>query len=115
MPNEAVVGIVTEGFAATDREAGAIPARTAAFTGGHPQRVMQLADAGWRRTAPGTAAAIDMWDAAIGAAQMSTHSGFERLYSALAHNEKTVLRILASGGSLFGSAAELLDLHTGSA
>ncbi len=45
--------IVVDGFAATDRDAGDLPAQLARFTGGHPYRAMQLADAAWRLALPG--------------------------------------------------------------
>jgi hypothetical protein len=45
----------------------------------------------------------------------ATASGFERLYSSFESGEKLVLRVLATGGSIFGAAAEFVDLSTGGA
>lgn len=111
----AVGDLVNDGFAATGRRAGPAAARIAAFAGGHPQRTMQLADAAWRRTPAGGSADLDTWDAALGDVRAATASGFERLYSEFEAGEKAVLRILAAGGSLFGTAAEVLGLATGTA
>lgn len=110
-----VVDIVTAGFADTGRDAGPLPARIADFSGGHPQRAMQTADTAWRLTAPGTSADDATWIAALDALRAATADGNERLYSSLQGGEQGVLRVLAGGGSVFGSAARVLDLHTGTA
>lgn len=110
-----VVEAVQDGFAATGRDAGPVPGRIAAFAQGHPQRSMQLADAAWRLVAPGEAATATTWDEALAAGRAATADGNERLYSGLQEGEKAVLRILASGGSVFGTAGKVLDLPTGTA
>ena len=55
------------------------------------------------------------WGDALEDARQSTAAGLERLYSSLREGEKAVLRILASGGGIFGVQAELLDLAHGTA
>jgi uncharacterized protein len=110
-----VVAIVNDGFASTDRRAGPLPERIATFAAGHPQRSMQLADAAWRRVDTGEEASIVTWGDALQDARQSTAAGLERLYSSLREGEKAVLRILASGGGIFGVQAELLDLAHGTA
>lgn len=111
----AVDDIVTTGFAATGRDAGHTPAMIASFTGGHPQRTMQLADACWRHTAPGATADATTWGEALGDVRRATAEGMERLYSGFERGERSVLRAVARGGSIYGTEAGLLDLSTGTA
>lgn len=110
-----VVDIVTTGFAATDRGVGPLPGRIAAFAEGHPQRTMQLADAAWRLVPNGEEATEATWVDALADVRGATGYGNERLYSSLQDGEKTVLRALASGGSIFGTAADVLGLPVGTA
>lgn len=110
-----VVDAVAGGFLATDRRPGPVPSRVAAFAHGHPQRSMQLADAAWRLVAPGEEATEATWSDALAAVRVATAEGHERLYSGFPEGEKAVLRILASGGSIFGAAGKVLDLATGTA
>ncbi len=110
-----VLDLVTTGFAATGRDAGPLPPRIVEFTEGHPQRTMQCADACWRRVAPGSTASQDTWLDGLEAVRSATADEHERLYSSLQHSEKAVMRALASGGSIFGTAAQVLDLPVGSA
>ncbi len=112
---EDVVDIVADGFAATGRRAGPVATRVAAFAAGHPQRTMQLADAAWRLVDRGGEATTATWDAALDGVRTATADGHERLYSSLQDGEKPVLRVLASGGSVFGRAGKVLDLPTGTA
>ncbi len=107
--------IVVGGFDATERDAAGLAARIHHVAGGHPQRTMQLADAAWRATPPGAAADADTWARALDDVRGASASGLERIYSGLANREKDVLRILASGGSIFGTAAQLLSLSHGAA
>jgi uncharacterized protein len=115
LSNAAVVEIVNDGFSSTGRRAGPVPERVAAFTKGHPQRSMQLADASWRRVDAGGEATLATWADALDEVRQATATGLERLYSALREGEKAVLRVLASGGSVFGAQAALLDLAHGTA
>ncbi len=111
----AVSEMVGDGFAATGRDAGVIGARVAAFAGGHPQRSMQLADALWRRVQPGETADDGTWAEALVDVRSQTASGLERLYSSLAGRQRDVLRLVASGESPLGAAAELLGVRGGTA
>lgn len=115
LSEEAVVGTVLDGFASTGRRAGPVAGRIAAFARGHPQRTMQLADAAWRLVEPGGEATLATWEEALDRVRRSTTDGHERLFSSLADGEKLVLRVLASGGSVFGRAGRVLDLPTGTA
>ena len=115
LSNLEVVELVSEGFAATDRDAGPLPGLISHFAGGHPQRTMQVADAAWRLVPAGGHADDTTWPDAVDNVRASTADGNERLYSGLQPGEKAVLRALASGGSIFGAAAVILDLATGTA
>jgi hypothetical protein len=112
---EAVGAIVGSGFAATGRAAGHVAGRIAGFTAGHPQRTMQLADACWRHTPPGGVAGDDAWAAALDDVRRATGEGMERLYSGYERGERSVLRAVARGGSIYGAEADLLDLSNGTA
>lgn len=111
----AVTGIIGSGFASTGRDAGHVAGLVAAFTGGHPQRTMQLADACWRHTKAGHTADTATWGAAVGEVRRATAEGMERLYSGFERGERSVLRAVARGGSIYGTEAGLLDLSTGTA
>lgn len=111
----AVEEIVASGFATTGRDAGPVGPRISAFTGGHPQRAMQLADACWRLTPPGGTADADTWAAALAEVRGATAEGMERLYSGYERGERAVLRAVARSGSVFGAEAELLQLSRGAA
>ncbi|MGI9052039.1 MAG: AAA family ATPase [Ilumatobacteraceae bacterium] len=110
-----VVEMITDGFRATGRQAADLGFRVAEFTGGHPQRSMQVADAAWRLVAEGAAAGSDTWAETLDAVRAASASGLERLYSSLAARQRDVLRIIARDGSPFGAAAELFELSTGAA
>ncbi|HEX2577002.1 MAG TPA: ATP-binding protein [Aquihabitans sp.] len=110
-----VVDLVATGFEDTGRGAGPLPQRIAAFVDGHPQRAMQAADAAWRLVAPGEDADLTTWEQALAGVRAATADGNERLYSGLQEGERVVLRVLASGGSVFGTAAEVLGLAGGTA
>jgi hypothetical protein len=115
LPAAVVVGVVQRGFDATGRAAGNVGSGIAAFTGGHPQRTMQLADAVWRRVDRGAAATDLELAEAIVDVRDAAGSGFERLFSSLPSRERDVLRVVASGGSPFGLDGALLGLGGGSA
>lgn len=107
--------LVTAGFAATDRRAGHVAGHINAFTAGHPQRTMQLADACWRQTPPGATAGPDEWTRAVDEVRKAVTAGMERLYSGFERGERAALRAVARSGSIYGSEAELLDLSKGTA
>ncbi|HEX2700702.1 MAG TPA: AAA family ATPase [Acidimicrobiales bacterium] len=111
----AVEAIVASGFAATGRDAGHVAGLITAFTAGHPQRTMQLADACWRHTAPGRSAGAETWAAALDDVRRATGEGMERLYSGFERGERSVLRAVARSGSIYGAEADLLELSNGTA
>lgn len=110
-----VVHLVAQGFLETGRRAGPLPQRIAAFVAGHPQRAMQVADTAWRLVPEGDEANLATWEEALAGVRAATADGNERLYSGLHEGERGVLRVLASGGSVFGTAAEVLGLAGGTA
>jgi hypothetical protein len=115
LPVEALIEQIGDGFASTGRVAGVVARHVAAFSDGHPQRAMQLADAAWRLVPPGDEGTDATWAEALDRVRSATADGNERLYSALQEKERSVLRVLASGGAVFGAQAELLDLGGGAA
>jgi hypothetical protein len=115
LPVAAIEEIVARGFRSTKRKAGHVAGLIAEFTGGHPQRTRQLADACWRHTAPGASADADVWAAALADVRRSAAQGMERLYSSFERGERSVLRAVARSGSIYGAEANLLDLSTGTA
>lgn len=115
LPPAAVDEIVAGGFGATGRDAGGAPQLISAFTGGHPQRAMQLADACWRHTPLGATAGAEAWSAALEEVRRATGEGMERLYSGFEGGERDVLRAVARSGSIYGAEAGLLALSTGTA
>jgi hypothetical protein len=115
LSTESVAAMVDEGFEATKRHAGVVADRVAAFAGGHPQRSMQLADAAWRRTEEGQEATDDTWSDALDAVRAAVAEGLERLHTALPASQQKVLRALAHGQSIFGTAARAFDLSKGTA
>jgi hypothetical protein len=107
--------IVTAGFADTGRDAGHVAGLITSFTGGHPQRTMQLADACWRHTPSGQTAGPDEWAAAVAEVRRAANDGMERLYSGFERGERAVLRAVARSGSIYGAEAALLELSAGTA
>jgi len=115
LPLAAVESLVTEGFAATKRDAGPLGGLIGAFAAGHPQRTMQLADACWRHTPAKGAADAASWASGLDDVRRQTSEGMERLYSGFERGERDVLRAVARSGSIYGAEAELLNLSTGTA
>lgn len=111
----AVEQIVATGFTTTGRDPGGVAGLITAFTAGHPQRTMQLADACWRHTPPGGRADAARWAAALDEVRRGTGQGMERLYSGFERSERSVLRTVARGGSIYGAEADLLELSSGAA
>jgi hypothetical protein len=110
-----VKAIVDDGFTSSDRDPGELPAAIYDYAHGHPHRTMQLADAAWRVAAPGEPYDRRVWEQALTAVRTGTELACETVFSGFATSEKTVLRLLASGDSLFGAAAGLLALSRSSA
>lgn len=111
----AVDEIVRDGFEATGRSVGDAPGRIFDFTGGHPYRTMQVADAVWRVAVPGEPTTATTWGTALQVLRHETHMACEAMFSGLGASEKTTLRLLAHGDPLFGTTAETLGLSTGGA
>ena len=108
----ALIEIVDDGFE------GAAPAglagRIHAFTGGHPQRAMQLADAAWS-AATQSVAPEQVWEEALLRCREATADANETRFASLPPADQAVLRLIASGEALFGRGAELLSLSRSSA
>ncbi|MGH9104681.1 MAG: hypothetical protein ACRDZX_02370 [Acidimicrobiales bacterium] len=111
----AIEEVVRSGFASTGRDAGPCPGLVTAFTAGHPQRSMQLADACWRQTPVGRMVSAEGWSAALDEVRATADEGMERIYSGFERGERALLRAVALSGSVYGREAELLDLSTGAA
>lgn len=111
----AITTIVGDGFARTGRDVGILAGPLYDFTGGHPQRTMQLADAAWHLTQTGERVDEQRWGQALASVRAASAEGMERLFSHFDASHRTVLRIVASGGSLFGASAKLLELGASSA
>ncbi|HWJ62499.1 MAG TPA: hypothetical protein VNS19_11055 [Acidimicrobiales bacterium] len=110
-----VTDLVHDGFRRTGRDAGPIAPRLAAAAEGHPQRAMQLADACWSRVRKGTAATDQTWIAAHDDVRRSVDDASERFFTLFPTGHQKVLRIVAGGGSVFGTAASSLSLAPGTA
>ena len=115
LPDDAVAAIVAEGFERTRRSAGAVTGRLVAAAEGHPQRAMQLADTLWRVTGPGGIADDGKWEETLATVRDAVDGGSERLYELLPPGHQKTLRVLAAGGSVYGTAAEVLELSAGTA
>jgi uncharacterized protein len=110
----AVHAIVAAGFAATGRDPGAVAGRIFELTGGHPQRTMRAADQVWRHTGS-RERADQVWGRALMALRQAEAAVLAATYEDLTTTEKKVARIYANGGSIYGSAAERLQLSPGAA
>ena len=115
LSSAAVGDIVGDGFRSTGKDPAQIAGSINAFSGGHPQRTMQLADACWRHTPPKGTAGPDVWAAALDDVRRAAAEGMERLYSGFERGERDVLRAVARSGSIYGAEADLLDLSRGTA
>jgi len=111
----AIAEIVTDGFDSTGRDAGDLPGRIHDFTGGHPYRAMQAADAAWRCVAPGSEPRPDTWGRALELLRGETNLACDAIFSGFTTGEKATLRLMAHDDALFGTAAEALSLSAGSA
>ncbi len=113
LTDAAVADIVEDGFERTRRATGGTTSRLVATAEGHPQRAMQLADALWRDTDEGTTADDTTWERALAAVRADVDGGCERLYALLPAGHQKTLRALAYSGSVYGRAAEVLELSPG--
>jgi len=107
--------MIVSGFATANRAAPAgLAAQIHAFSGGHPQRTMQLADAAWH-------VALDEFDdqlvytEALRRCRVATAAGFETRFLDFSSSEQAVLRLLARSQGLYGRDAELMNLSSSSA
>ena len=110
-----VVDLVHAGFDRTGRGAGPIAPLIAAAAEGHPQRAMQLADGCWARVRKGATATEQTWVEAHQAVRASVDDASERFFTLFPTGHQKVLRIVAGGGSVFGTAAGSLSLAPGTA
>lgn len=115
LADDAVAAVVEDGFAGTGRAAGGVVPDLVHFVDGHPQRAMQMADALWRRTDEGATATAETWEAALADVRASVDAGSERLFALLPSGQQRTLRVVANGGSVFGTAADVVDLAPGTA
>jgi len=115
LPDHEVRGIVDRGFRRTKRRADVTLGALVAMAEGHPQRAMQLADALWEATDAGGIATAATWEAAVAAVRSEVDSGSERLFELLPVGHQKTLRVVAVGGSVFGAAADALELPSGTA
>ena len=111
----AVADIVERGFDATDRGTGGTTSALVAMAEGHPQRAMQLADALWWRTPEGGTASDETWEEALADVRRNVDNGSDRLFTLLPVGHQKTLRVIASGGSVHGTAADVFELASGTA
>lgn len=91
-----------------------LAAQIHAFTNGHPQRTMQLADAAWHAMRDGVEDQA-VFVEALERCRAATSAGFETRFIDFNSAEQAVLRLLAHGHGLYGRDAELLNLSSSSA
>ena len=108
----ALTDMIDDGFAG--QPPAGLASRIHAFTAGHPQRSMQLADAAWQAAQDGVRS-TDVWDHALDRCRIATADGHELRFSGLSTAEQAVMRLAATDGVLFGRDAELLALSRSSA
>jgi hypothetical protein len=106
--------IVTTGFRETDRDPGNLATPLIEFTGGHPQRAMQLADAAWRHAEPGAPYRADLWGIALDDVRSQTDLANEALFSHSQSNDQKLLRLVSNGEPIFGAASAVIGLAPGS-
>lgn len=110
-----VVEIVRDGFERTRRGAGSAAHLVARLAEGHPYRSMQLADEAWLTVDEGDTFDDADWPGVLKRLMARVGFPFETYFSARSSAEQLVLRLLASGESLFGVAADQLGLSSSSA
>lgn len=114
LPDDTALGLVVDGFAVTNRDAGEQAGRVVPVAAGHPQRLMLLADRLWRHTAPGATADATAFAAALDDARTATAPAHEQLFVALPASQRAVLRAVSQFGSPWAAdAARFLDLAKG--
>lgn len=108
----AFVDIVAEGFAGFPPDG--LAAAISSFTGGHPQRSMQLADAAWTAAQAGLHGS-EVWSTALDICRNATAPEHDARFAELPSAEQRVLRLAADQEPRYGAAAERLGLAPSSA
>ncbi len=108
----AFTDIIDDGFDGSPP--GGLAGRIHAFTGGHPQRSMQLADAAWGAARDGVDSTA-VWEVGLERCRAGTADSHETRFSGLTPADQGVMRLAATDGVLFGRDAELLSLSRSSA
>lgn len=111
LTRRAVNDLISDGFTSTGRDPGPLGDRIGDLCAGHPRRTMQAADLAWQISTPGQKWSPQVWTDTVAELEARTDDGSETLYASLDDTDKKVLRIIASGGSIDGRAAELLGLN----
>jgi hypothetical protein len=115
LTDDEVVEIVQGGFGRTGRHPGPTVGRIVGLAEGHPQRSMQLADAVWQRTDEQGTATTQTWELSLADVRSNVDNGFERLFALLPAGHQKTLRVVAGRGSIYGTAADAVDLAPGTA
>lgn len=108
----ALTDIVDDGFDGAPPPG--LAGRIHSFTGGHPQRSMQVADAAWTAHGAGVEDA-QIWTAALERCRTATVESHETRFAGESSADQAVLRIVAGDDALFGRQAEVLSLSRSSA
>ncbi len=106
---------IESGFELTGRDHGGHLPALLNLAQGHPQRAMQLADALWRSAGDPDCEPEDRWAVALKSVRASVDLGSERMFSMLPAGSRKVLRVVAHGGSIYGTSAEMVELAPGTA
>ena len=104
LTSAAVVEVVHNGFRTTGRNAGPTASAIASFGSGHPQRSMELADAAWWITDPGTDADQTTWESALAAVRARSEPALRDLFGVLAGPQQAVLRAVVRTGAPFAAS-----------
>ncbi|HUF99034.1 MAG TPA: hypothetical protein VMM60_12970 [Ilumatobacter sp.] len=107
--------MIESAFSAENRSVPAgLAAKIHAFSNGHPQRTMQLADAAWHASRDEVDDQL-VFVEALQRCRAATAAGFETRFIDFSSSEQAVLRLLAHNHGLYGRDAELLNLSSSSA
>ena len=114
LPDDAVLQVVSGGFAETGRDVGDLAASVRDLAEGHPQRTMLLAHLLWQATPEGAVADEEGWLRAVETALGYITYELESWWAALTGNERRVLRGVVDHGHLGADVLVALDLPKGS-
>ncbi|HUF96606.1 MAG TPA: hypothetical protein VMM60_00665, partial [Ilumatobacter sp.] len=107
--------MIESAFHAENRSVPAgLAAKIHAFSNGHPQRTMQLADAAWHASRDEVDDQL-VFVEALHRCRAATAAGFETRFIDFSSSEQAVLRLLAHNHGLYGRDAEMLNLASSSA